>query len=626
MAEGPWGVTDGYEDALGVWHVAAPEARAAVLTAMGVDETEPAPVEPPVLVVRRGETRALGGPAELHLEDGARVRVEATLPADLPLGYHTLVPLDGRDPRRLIVSPGVCHLPSALKAWGWAVQLYATRSRESWGFGDLADLRRLGRWSARALGAGFLLLNPLHAVSPTTPQQTSPYYPSSRRFLNPLYLRVEDVPGADVAGLDLGGLAAAARGLNRERRIDRDAVFALKMDALQRIWGRSIPPDTLLRFRAERGRGLERFALFCALAERYGAAWDRWPAEYRRADGPAAARFGREHAARVDFHVWLQWLLDRQLRTAGAEIALIHDLPIGVDPGGADAWEWQDEMALTASVGAPPDRYVRRGQDWGLPPFVPHRLRTTAYRPFIETIQATLRHAGGLRIDHVMGLFRLWWIPEGASPGEGVYVRYPADDLLGILALESHRAGALVVGEDLGTVEHGVRERLAAHRVLSYRVLWFESAAPSTFPSLALAAATTHDLPTIAGLWTGEDVAAQARIGLEPNVDALEQTRRRLAALVGMSDGAPVDEVIAGTYAALAQAPCAALTPTLEDALGVTERPNMPSTVDQWPNWSLGLPQSLEDIEGLRLPRRIASSLNHRSGQPPDLDKSQRHI
>jgi 4-alpha-glucanotransferase len=233
----------------------------------------------------------------------------------------------------------------------------------------------------------------------------------------------------------------------------------------------------------------------------------------------------------------------------------------------------------------------------------------------VETIRAALRHGRGVRIDHVMGLFRLWWIPAGSSPAQGVYVRYPADDLLGILALESHRAKALVVGEDLGTVERGVRERLAEHRVLSYRVLWFESEPPASFPSLALAAASTHDLPTIAGLWTGEDLVAQARIGLEPNAPALETSRRRLEELTGLSATASVDDVVARTYAALDRAPSMAVTATLEDALTVRERPNMPSTLDQWPNWSLALPRPLEEIEALELPRAIASCFA--SHRPP---------
>jgi 4-alpha-glucanotransferase len=605
-----WGVTDGYEDASGEWCATTPESRAAVLAAMGVapsdEETE---AEPSIRVIRPGASTAIDEPAELRLEDGAVLRVVDAIPSDIPLGYHELRSLDGARSTRLIVSPGRCHLPADLKTWGWAVQLYAARSRESWGFGDLADLQRLGHWSARTLGAGLLLLNPLHAVAPTIPQQASPYYPISRRFLNPLYLRVQEVPGADTVGPDLDGLAAAGRALNLERRIDRDAVFALKMRALELIWSRRSWSAELARYRAERGASLDRFAVFCALAERHGAGWERWPTEHRRPDTPAVGRFAADNAGRVAFHAWLQWLLDRQLATASAEIALMHDLPIGVDPGGADAWEWQDILTTGASVGAPPDRYIRRGQDWGLPPFIPHRLRATGYQPFVETIQSALRHARGLRVDHVMGLFRLWWVPRGGTPADGAFVRYPADDLLAILALESHRAGAVVVGEDLGTVEAGVRERLAEHQVLSYRVLWFEPEPPERYPRLALAAVTTHDLPTVAGLWSREDVAAQRQAGLDPNVEGFGLIRDRLARLAGLSETAPPADVIERTYGALARAPSLLLTATLEDALGVVERPNMPSTVDQWPNWSLALPRLLEELEKAELPRAIASKL-----------------
>jgi 4-alpha-glucanotransferase len=287
----------------------------------------------------------------------------------------------------------------------------------------------------------------------------------------------------------------------------------------------------------------------------------------------------------------------------------MQDLPIGVDPDGADAWAWQDALATGASVGAPPDRYVRRGQDWGLPPFVPHRLRALAYQPFVETIRAALRHAGGLRIDHVMGLFRLFWIPAGAAPADGGYVRYPADDLLAIVALESHRAGAFVVGEDLGTVEVGVRERLADHGILSYRVMWFEDRPTAEYPELAMAAVTTHDLPTVAGLWTGADIFEQRALGLEPNEAALAATRKRLAAATGVGAEPTIDDVVAATHELLGAAPSLLVTATLDDALGVVERPNVPGTTSERPNWSLALPVPLEQLETTPLAARIARAL-----------------
>ncbi|PYO53523.1 MAG: 4-alpha-glucanotransferase, partial [Candidatus Rokuibacteriota bacterium] len=344
-------------------------------------------------------------------------------------------------------------------------------------------------------------------------------------------------------------------------------------------------------------------------AERHGGGWHTWPSEHRRPGSPDVARFAETHAARVRFHQWLQWLLERQFEAAAAEIGIMQDLPIGVDPDGADAWAWQDALATGASVGAPPDRFVPRGQDWGLPPFVPHRLRALGYEPFIETIRASLRHGGGLRIDHVMGLFRLFWIPHGLPPAEGGYVRYPAQELLAIVALESQRAGATVVGEDLGTVEAGVREELAAHGVLSYRVAWFEERPPASYPPLAMAAVTTHDLPTIAGLWTGADLAEQRALGLVGDGAALDETRARLAELSGLGPDAAVADVIEAVHARLAEAPSLLVTATLDDALAVRERPNVPGTSLERPNWSIALPVALEALETAPLARRIATIL-----------------
>lgn len=610
-----WGIDEGFHDILGTWRTTPPETRDAIIRAMGgVPGSTPPEGARRALVLRAGEHVGLEGPAEVVLEDGTELRVEHELPVDLPLGYHQLRFLGDDASTRLIVSPGRCQLPQEPRAWGWAAQLYAARSTESWGIGDLADLRRLALWSA-SLGARFLLVNPLHAVAPVVPQQPSPYYPTSRRFRNVLYLRVDEVPGASASDVDLEHLAATGRALNDDRHIDRDAIFRLKLDALERLWSRFDGDPDFERYRTEQGQALETFATFCALAERYGGGWPAWPGEYRRPESPAVARFAAEHAGRVSFHAWLQWLLDRQLARAASRLSVMQDLPIGVDPGGADAWAWQDVLAQGASVGAPPDRYNAAGQDWGLPPFVPHRLVEAGYEPFIETIRATLRHAGGLRVDHVMGLFRLFWVPHGLTPAHGAYVRYPARELLLILALESARAGAVVVGEDLGTVEAGVRERLAEHAILSYRLVWFEAEAPGRYPTLALAAVTTHDLPTIGGLWTGADLEAQRRIGLEPNAEGFGEMRARVQSMTGVRADAPVPEIVEATYRALAQAPSMLVTATLDDALGVLERPNMPGTTSAWPNWSLALPAPLEALETSALARAIATALIRRAGE-----------
>ena len=599
-----WGIDDGYFDALGVWRDTSPSTHEAIVAAMGGDPNEPPPTTPSVVVLRAGATTATPARGDLTLEDGRVLTIDGALPADLPLGYHELRG-DGA-PMRVIVAPSRCHLPEAFRIWGWAAQLYATRSRESWGIGDLADLRRLGRWSARELGARLILLNPLAAATVTLPQQSSPYTPSSRRFRNPLYLRVEDVPGGRDA--DVAPRAAEARALNAERHIVRDRIFALKMDALSRLWKRFGGAAEFERFRKECA-GLREFAIFCALQEHHQSGWQAWPAEHRQPDAGGVRRFADEHAERVAFHEWLQWLLDAQLAAAGREIPLMQDLPIGVDPDGADAWVWQDILATGTSVGAPPDRYIVQGQDWGLPPFVPHRLAAAGYEPFAQTVRAALRHAGGLRIDHVMGLFRLFWVPRGLTPADGAFVRSRADDLLGIVALESVRTGAFIVGEDLGTVEEGVRETLAEQAILSYKVVWFEPEPPASYPELALAAVTTHDLPTIRGLWTGTDIDQQKAVGLTPNEEGLAEMRTRLAAMIEADDETPLPRVVEETHRLLAEAPCAVVTATLDDALLVEERPNMPSTVVP-SNWSIALPKPLEDIENDPLVLSVARSLN----------------
>jgi 4-alpha-glucanotransferase len=605
----PWAIADGYEDALGVWRPLAPRTRRSLREAMGADGDAPPPA--PVIVARAGAPCAIPGPGRLALEDGGVLTVGDGLPPDVPLGYHTLSTDATAEPITLIVAPARCVLPPA-RAWGWAAQLYATRSTMSWGLGDLADLHRLGIW-AKGLGASMLLINPLSAPLPLPTQQASPYCPSSRRFLNPLYLRVEDMPGVGALGAELERLTALGRALNSDRLIDRERVFALKMQALERLWERDGGRDAAFeRYLADRGAALRDFAIFCALAEHHRAGFRAWPAEHRRPDAPGIGPFARAHAGRVRFHQWLQWHLDTQLARAAGTIRVMQDLPIGVDPDGADAWAWQDVLTTGATVGAPPDRYVKHGQDWGLPPFVPHRLRALGYRPFVETIRAALRHAGGLRIDHVMGLFRLFWIPAGAAPADGGYVRYPADDLLAVVALESRRAGAFVVGEDLGTVETGVRERLAEHGVLSYRVMWFEDGPTSRYPELAMAAITTHDLPTVAGLWTGADLGEQARLGLEPNVAALEATRQRLAAATGATAASRIEDVVEAAHRLLAAAPSRLVTATLDDALAVRERPNLPGTTHERPNWSLALPAPLETLPTTPLALRVAAALDSR--------------
>ena len=501
--------------------------------------------------------RGRDGADNSPLENGQRLDVDGTLPADLPTGYHDFFAsgnetADGQ-PLRIIVSPGRCFLPADLRLWGWAVQLYATRSRASWGIGDLADLARLGRW-ARPLGTGMLVVNPLDAVAPTTPQESSPYFPSSRRFLNPIYLAIEAVPGYEQLKGELAPLAAEAQALNAKLQIDRDAVYRLKTAALEKLWRAFAGDEQFDRYKAARGEPLRQFAAYCTLAEKFGGNWHAWEAPLRDAHGPAVRAAMTESADRLRFFQWLQWLLDRQLAAAARELPILKDLPIGASPDGFDAWVWQDVLGRGVAMGAPPDLFNTQGQNWGLPPLVPHALQTARYEPFVDIVRAGLRHAGGLRIDHVIGLFRSFWVPSGFDAQEGAYVRYPVEDLLAILALESQRAGALIIGEDLGTVEPGTRERLAAHDILSYALLYFESNRPSDFPPKALAAITTHDLPTVAGLWSGSDLAEQVALRLSPDPQEERSLRERMGRLTGLPPTASVDEVIRAAHAALAQA------------------------------------------------------------------------
>jgi 4-alpha-glucanotransferase len=593
-----WGIDASWLDALDQEHQVAQGTIDRLRDVIGKppeDLEERAPI-----VARPGDALEVDE-ADVVCEDGEVRHVDGELPADFPLGYHWLQTPEGRR-RRLIVSPGRCWLPDE-RAWGWAVQLYATRSRQSWGIGDLADLRAVRRMAADQ-GAGFLLINPLHAVAPTAGQEASPYLPATRRFRNPIYLRVSEVPGAD--GVDLED--DAGRALSDGPLIDRDAIWARKREVLMRIFFAHGGGEAFARWREEQGQTLQDWATWAAIAEEHGGDWHAWPEELRRPQGSELARYVEQHGAVVAFHAWLQWALDLQFTAATGDMTVIQDLPIGVAGGGADAWAWQEVLAEGVSVGAPPDAFNSQGQDWGSPPLTPWRLRDADYEPFIQSIRATIAGAGGLRIDHVMGLFRLWWVPAGGSAADGAYVRYPAEDLLDIVALESSRAQALVVGEDLGTVESGVREAMAEHGILSYRLLWFEEDAPAEWPAEAMAAITTHDLPTVAGLWTGKDVDEQRECGMGTDEELERGRTSLLGRLPKLPDGAPVDEAVEQAHRRLAEAPSRLLSATLDDAVGESRRPNMPGTTGR-PNWSLPLPVPVEDLPTHPLLQTVARTL-----------------
>src|SRR5487761_354298 len=508
-------------------------------------------------------------------------------------------------PRRLQLPPDPCSI-APTRAWGWAVQLYAARSRDSWGIGDMADLRRLARWSRRQ-GAEVLLLNPRGAQTPILPCEASPYYASSRRFRNTMYLRIEEIDGAEQVAIELEPLRAKAQALNDRRLIDYDEVFRLKSKALEAIFKVAPDPPRLGPWAHGKGQALRDFATYNALAEEHGPAWRTWPPGLRHPKGEGVDAERRRLGRRVAFHVWQQFHLDRQMARAAREIGLISDVPVGFAADGFDAWRWQDLLATGIRVGAPPDEFFVDGQDWGLPPFEPWKLRRAHYEPFIEAIRSAATHAAGIRLDHVMGLFRLFWIPSGTSAAGGAYVRYPAADLLALLAQESRRAKAFVIGEDLGLVEPAVRQRLRQRGALSYRLLWFEGPTPDQWPKNSVAAVGTHALPTLAGTWNlTEPDHRQHRL------------RQRLVDVTHMPDGTPPIEVAAATYAALAASPSRIVLASLEDALSVEERPNVPGTTTEFPNWHLALPQSLEAIETADGTRRISQVMREgRSSKRP---------
>ncbi len=589
----PWGIEASYQDAFGTLQETDADTIALLRERIGVP-----PERAATLVLEAGQTPAVAA-GVLALEDGTEQAVRGQLPADLPLGYHTLHSDGGA--QAIIVCPPTCYLPTGWRAWGLATQLYAARSRHSWGMGDLADLRGLADWSAER-GAEMLLVNPLCAAAPTVPQQASPYFPTTRRFLSPLYLRIEELPGAEAA--DLEALAAAGRGLNERSELDRDAVWRLKLGALGRIWRLQSE-----RLAEEPSQALREYGIYCALAEQHGPSWRAWPSELRHPSSPAVARFAADAADRVGFWCWVQSLCRNQLEAASRRLRVITDLPIGFDPDGLDAWAFQDVLAEDVAVGAPPDMFNTQGQNWGLPPLVPWKLAHAGYRPFVDSIRAALAHGGGLRIDHVMGLYRLWWIPSGAGAARGAYVRYPASDLLRIIALESHRARAVVVGEDLGTVVEEFREELLRRKLLSYRLLWFEDSDPKQWPPAAMAAITTHDLPTVAGLWSGADLEEQRSLGLQPNVEGTDEIRARLAKELPPGEAASTDDAVLAAHRALARAPSVLLCATLEDLLGLERRPNIPGADAERANWSIPLPVRLEELDQQPIAGKVAEIL-----------------
>jgi 4-alpha-glucanotransferase len=548
----------------------------------------------------------------------------------------------------LIVTPGQCWTPPAIeqdrRVWGVAVQLYLLKSKGNWGIGDYADLCQLARMVV-AGGGHAIGLNPLHAMFVDDPEHASPYSPASRLLLNVLNIDVK--AAVEASGCAEAVAAIEAEEFQRELRTCRDSgmldytrVTRLKISILKMIFkclndgqrssarqefGSSAWQDFEV-FRRAAPANVERSCLFLALREHFAAQtpslpdWREWPADFQDPDSEAVRDFANSKPERVTFQVWLQFLADSQLGEAAnaaspMAIGLYRDLAVGADPSGSETWSNQQTVVTQAQVGAPPDIHNPAGQDWGLPPFHPMALKREAYRSFIELLRANMRHAGGLRIDHVMALQQLYWVPRGATPAEGAYVRYPREDLIGILALESHRNQCLIVGEDLGTVPPGFRERMAAARILSYRVLYFEKdavgfVAPARYPKLSLAVAASHDLPTLRAWIAASDIALKGKLGLYPDArlenDArLERTNDRRELLAAFSAHGlaadpvmPSDQFADAAHAFLARSAAAIAMVQIDDITAEMAPVNVPATSTQHPNWRRRLAMSLEDIAG----------------------------
>lgn len=624
MATDAWGIDDGWHDTTGAWHATPGTTHGAVRRAMGADPDAPSPpVGRDVWVLRPGAGAQLDRPRQVVLEDGTHLGDVTHVPNELPVGIHDLLP-DEQDSRgvTLLVSPGRCHLPEGLRAWGLAMQVPTSPSTTSWGVGDLADVGTLARWIAER-GGDVLALSPLHAATPVAPLPTSPYSPSSRRWRHPLLLRIDDIAGASSVPA-VRELGQRARLLLDRSVVERDAAWSLHAEALQLLWATRSDRqrDEVARYRARHGRSLELWATFCAVAEGHGADWRLWPEALRHPDGPRVSELARSLDERVAFHAWVQLVLDEQLSAAAAGgVRLVQDLAIGVDPGGADAWALQDLLALDVSVGAPPDDFAPQGQTWGLPPFIPWRLRDAGYRPLAELLRAGMLAGGGLRVDHVMGLARLFWIPRDVDPAAGTYVRFAGRELLEVLALESTRAGALVVGEDLGTVEDSFRDELRSTAVLSTRLSWFEDQPPEQYPTQSLGMVTTHDLPTIAGLWTGADEAELEAVGRPSPPAATQRVRQRLAALTDLDadrrDPADIPRAIELVHQRLGAGASAVVLATLEDLLAVERRPNIPGTTHERPNWSLPLPAKVDELDETGVVRQVVDTLAAARGPVP---------
>ncbi|GAB59078.1 4-alpha-glucanotransferase [Rheinheimera nanhaiensis] len=583
------------------------------------------------------------------LDDVEYHQYQHTLPQQLAPGYHQVALADGSVTQQLIITPGQCYQPSAFsqqKQWGIALQLYALRSTRNWGIGDFTDLQHTLTYLAK-LGADFVGLNPIHALYPAVPENASPYSPSSRRFLDIRYIDVTAMPGFNQCARSQSLVQAPAfvTAVSEQRSkdfVDYEGVMQLKLPVMKSLYQwftEQSDKETkqlqkaFRQFKQQAGDSLMQLALYDALhaflyqQDNQYWGWPVWPQEYRDPESKQVKQFARQQKAELDFYCYLQFIAQQQIakaqqvaKDAGMSLGLYRDLAVGVSEASTEIWANPGLYCRDASIGAPPDPLGPAGQNWGLPPMYPYQLYKQAYQPFIELLRANMQHAGALRIDHVMALLRLWWVPKtAANAGGGAYVYYPIMDLLGILALESQRQQAVIIGEDLGTVPEGIRELLQDYGVYSYRVFFFETAAdggyisPAHYPRQAMATLTTHDLPTLIGFWHCEDLRLGKDLGLYPDEQQLQQLyAQRHVNKQRILDSLHGHQVLPADYSRstehlgmdrtlnfalqrhLAAGNSQLLCLQLEDALEMTQPVNVPGTSNEYPNWRRKLSQPLE--------------------------------
>lgn len=682
------GVSLDYWDQSGNFHEIGAETVVAVLGALGVPAGSPDEIResiaerelrdwrrtlPPVYVHRQSRT----GRIWVHVPDGEHLRAVVVtetgqelplaqvehlvapqqledrligeamfeVPPGLPTGWHEVRATfdSGTAECPLVVVPD--KLPPVSRDWGPMAQVYSMRSAESWGIGDLGDLSELASLSGREWGAGFILVNPMHAPGPVAPIEPSPYLPATRRFASPLYLRIEHIP--EYASLSLedrrrvDALAETVRPLNTSPDLlDRDTVWRAKLSALEILWEAGMAAERREQFRAyvgKEGVGLQDFALWSALCEKHGPDWHEWPEELQHVRSREVTAQFAELEERVLFFSWLQWQLDQQFaetqaaaRSAGMAIGIMHDLAVGVHSEGADSWRLRDLLAEGVTVGAPPDMYNQMGQDWAQPPWNPDALAQAAFIPYRDMLREVLRHAGGLRVDHILGLYRQWWIPEGMKPYEGTYVAVDHEAMVGILMLEASRVGAMLIGEDLGTVEDWIRTDMLSRGILGTGVLWFQRRdtyvdAPERWRTDELLSVTVHDLPPTAGYIAGEHIRVRADLGLlarDVSEEWAEHDRelqlwRALLQQRGLHhEGDSVADEVAGLYEIASASPARLLGVNLPDLTGDMRIQNQPGTDREYPNWSVplgdpdGQPVLLSDLARSPLAARIVEIVN----------------